>query len=449
MQIEETEWNPSRWRGFPIKQLPEWPDKEKLKNVLKEISSLPALVFAGETRSLRKDLEEAAEGKAFLLQAGDCSEDFSGCNGPRVHNLLRVILQMSVILSYAGGKKVIKVGRIAGQYAKPRSSDTETINGVSIASYKGDMVNSAEPKRESRIPNPERILEGYFRSASTLNLLRAFTSGGYASLELIRDWQKFSFGNKLLTDKYEDLINDINKAVYFSKAMGMSYALSHMNIVDFYTSHEALLLDYEEAMARIDTTTGKWYDTSAHMLWIGDRTRDHDGAHADFLSGVCNPVGVKIGPKHNIDDLKKLIDKLNPKNEKGRLTLITRLGSGQIDKYLPLLIRSLNTEGYNLVWVCDPMHGNTFTSEYSHKVRSFDDIISETKSFWMIHKAEGTIPGGLHLELTGENVTECTGGINRLTEKDLKINYQSNCDPRLNAEQAVEIAFEISDIIKS
>jgi 3-deoxy-7-phosphoheptulonate synthase len=430
-------------------QQPSWPDTIAYEKILQKISNLPALVFAGETRMLKQQLAEAAEGNAFVLQAGDCAEDFSRCNGPCIHDLVKVILKMSVIIAYAGEKKIIKIGRMAGQYTKPRSSDTEKIGDLEIQSYRGDMINSPEPSPEGRIPDPNRILEGYFRAAATLNLVRAFTKGGFAALDKTQLWSEASFGAFPANRKYDELVNGIKKAINFAAAIGIDINSSQLNEITLYTSHEALLLEFEESLTRIDTTTGNWYDTSAHMLWIGDRTRQIDGAHVEFLRGVCNPLGVKIGPNHNIDDIKRLIQILNPNNEPGRLVLITRFGANEIKTYLQNLLSGIKSEGFNVVWICDPMHGNTYISEFSHKTRRYEDIINEIRDFWQIHKAVGTIAGGVHLELTGENVTECIGGNRILLHKDLSLNYRTNCDPRLNAEQAVEIAFEIANIIRA
>lgn len=441
------EWTKASWRAFPARQQPLWPDANICNETVNTLSRLPALVFAGETRMLKQELAEAVLGNAFVLQCGDCAEDFARCHGPSIHNLLKVILQMSVIIAYAGEKRVVRIGRIAGQYAKPRSSDVEMIGGVEIPSYRGDMVNSPDPNLDARSPDPRRMLEGYFRSAATLNLVRAFTSGGYAGLDNVQAWHKDFFGWPPADQRYEDLVNGINKTVNFMIAMGLDAHIPQLNQVVLYTSHEALLLEYEEAMTRIDTTTGDWYDTSAHMLWIGDRTRQPDGAHVEFLRGVCNPLGVKIGPHHEIDDLKRMILRLNPDNILGRLTLITRFGTEKVALLLPKLLQEMKHEGFNLVWSCDPMHGNTYTNEYSVKTRKLGDILSEIRDFYQAHKAEGTIPGGVHLELTGDAVTECIGGSGPLFDQDLHLNYQTTCDPRLNAAQSVELAFELAAIL--
>jgi 3-deoxy-7-phosphoheptulonate synthase len=440
-------WEINSWRNYPALQQPNWPDISHYNQILGEISKLPALVFAGETRSLKDDLSNALEGNAFILQCGDCSESFERCNGPKIHSLLKVILQMSIIIAYAGEKRVVNIGRLAGQYAKPRSSDEETINNNTIPVYRGDMVNSPEPTVEARIPDPNRILEGYFRATATLNLIRAFTIGGYASINQVEDWHRDFFLNFKENKKYLKLIEDIQKAVSFLESFGVDSRSPHLNQMSLYTSHEALLLGYEESLTRIDTTTGDWYDTSAHMLWIGDRTRQLDGAHVEFLRGVRNPIGIKIGPNHNIDELKKLFIKLNPNNESGRLTFITRFGVNNIIKYLPELLKEMKTEGFQIVWCCDPMHGNTYKNNMSIKTRRVEDVLQEIRHFFDVHKDLESIASGVHLELTGDLVTECTGGTSKLYDHDLNRNYQSTCDPRLNAEQAIEIAFEIAEII--
>lgn len=437
------EWTKSSWRSFQALQQPKWPDNEACSNVLDSLSRLPALVFAGETRSLYSLLGEVAEGRAFLLQAGDCSEDFEKCHGPYIHNLLKVILQMAVIIAYAGEKKVVKIGRIAGQYAKPRSSDTENVHGVKIPSYRGDMINKAEQTLQARVPEPSRILDGYFRAAATLNLLRAFTRGGYAAISQADSWRLESFPIR----KYDEIIKGIRKALHFTSAIGLDLNVPQINEAVVFISHEALLLDYEEMMTRIDTTTGLWYDTSAHMLWVGNRTRQPDGAHAEFLRGICNPLGIKIGPEYKVHDIMSLIYKLNPKNEIGKITLITRFGHDKIRSCLPKIIREISKEGLKVGWCCDPMHGNTYTNENGLKTRLFENILQEMRLFWEIHSSEGSQAGGVHLELTGEQVTECIGGSGQILDKDLLKNYQTKCDPRLNAEQAVELAFELSEIL--
>lgn len=445
--MHKNEWSKSGWRYYQISQSPQWPDKRVCEDVVQKLSQLPALVFAGETRTLKEQLADAVEGKAFVLQCGDCSEDFSRCNGPSIHSLIKVILQMSIILAYSGERRIINIGRIAGQYAKPRSSLTEVVNGHEIPNYRGDMVNSPETNLNARTPDPHRMLEGYFRAAATLNLVRAFTHGGYATLNYAQAWHQDFYEAFPLNKEYEELVKDIRKATNFMKALGFDLQNPQLNQTTIYSSHEALLLDYEEAMTRIDTTTGDWYDTSAHMLWIGNRTRQPNGAHVEFLRGVCNPIGVKIGPYDDIDDIKRVIHKLNPKNQPGRLALITRFGVKKISIFLPELLKQMKYEGFNIVWVCDPMHGNTYESGTYKKTRNFEDIANEMRSFYQIHQAEGTIAGGVHLELTGDNVTECIGGRRKICENDLQLNYQTNCDPRLNAEQAVEFAFELAKLL--
>lgn len=445
--MNKPSWTKSSWRSFPAEQQPGWPADKVYADTLHSLSQLPPLVFAGEARTLKEQLAEAVEGKAFVLQCGDCSEDFSSCTGPAIRELLKVILQMSVVLAYSGEKKVIKIGRIAGQYAKPRSSSTELVDGVEIPSYRGDMVNSPEPTLQARTPDPRKMLEGYFRAAATLNLARAFTRGGYAALERVQEWHRESLDTLPAGQKYQQIVKQIRKTINFMTAIGLDTNSFLLNQVMLYTSHEALLLDYEEALTRMDSTTGDWYDCSAHMLWIGDRTRQIDGAHVEFMRGVLNPIGFKIGPNHDIDDIKKLIQKLNPGNEPGRLTLITRFGADKIDKYLPHLIQEIQKEGFKVVWSCDPMHGNTYQNSYGQKTRKIDEILNEIRSFHQIHIAEGTHAGGVHLELTGENVTECIGGSRQLLDEHLQQNYQSNCDPRLNAEQSVELVFELAEML--
>jgi len=442
-------WTKSSWQSFPALQQPNWPDAARLSQALGTLALLPPLVFAGEIRTLKKQLAQAVNGKAFLLQGGDCSEDFANCTAPGIRENLKVLLQMAVVLSYAGGKPVIKVGRMAGQYAKPRSADTEVVNGREIASYRGDMVNSPEPTPEARQPDPERMVKGYYLAAATMNILRAFTRGGYAALHRVNAWNNEFVKTSPMGRSYERLARHIDNALQFMGVIGFDIDNPIINEASVYTSHEALLLGYEEALTRQDSTTGLWYDCSAHMLWIGDRTRQLGGAHIEFLSGVGNPIGMKVGPKHDVEELKRIIDRLNPDNEAGRLTLITRFGAAKIDHYLPPLLREMKREGYNLVWSCDPMHGNTYTAETGHKTRNFDDILAEIQRFFELHWAEGTVPGGIHFELTGNNVTECTGGARNLLDHNLAENYLTNCDPRLNAEQSLEIAFQLAEMMRN
>ncbi len=445
----ERQWTKSSWQDFPALQQPKWPDKGAYNAAVEEISRMPPLVFAGEVRALKAMLAKAEEGRAFLLQGGDCAEDFSQCTAPAIRETLKVILQMAVILTYAGGKPVIKVGRIAGQYAKPRSSDTEKVGDLEIPSYRGDMVNSPEPTPEARVPDPRRMVEGYYKAAATMNILRAFTRGGYAALHRVHAWNQEFVKNSPMGRSYERLARHIAAALKFMECIGLDTDIPQLNQASFFTSHEALLLGYEEALTRQDSTTGDWYDCSAHMLWIGDRTRQLDGAHVEFFRGVHNPIGMKVGPNHDIGEIKQIIARLNPQNEPGRLTLITRFGKDKVEKHLPPLIRAIKNEGFRVVWSCDPMHGNTYTASTGHKTRNFDDILQEIQCFFEIHWAEGTVPGGVHFELTGDNVTECTGGGRNIVDEELLRNYQTNCDPRLNAEQSLELAFRIAEMIRS
>ena len=448
MAAIQTEWTKSSWKNYTALQQPNWPDQKKLDKVLGDLSQLPPLVFAGEIRALKAELAKAVTGDAFLLQGGDCSEDFSKVNATNIRETLKVLLQMAVVLTYAGEKPVIKVGRIAGQFAKPRSSDTEVVDGVEIASYRGDMVNTLDPTKEGRKPNPKFMLKGYYLAASTLNLLRAFTRGGYAALKRVQAWNHEFVVQSPMGRSYDRLAKQIDQAIHFMNTIGVPTDIPQLNQTQFFTSHEALLLGYEEAMTRVDSTSGGWYDCSAHMLWIGERTRQVDGAHVEFLRGVLNPIGIKIGPTSEIDDVKRLIEALNPENEAGRLTLIARLGMDNIEKVLPPLLRESKKEGFNIVWSCDPMHANTYTAESGHKTRNYNDILSEISRFFEIHWAEGTIPGGIHLEMTGDNVTECIGGARNIADEELHRRYNTSCDPRLNAEQSLEVAFQIADMIK-
>ena len=442
-------WSKSSWRNFPAHQQPNWPDQAAVEKVLNELATLPPLVFAGEIRSLKALLAKAVTGDAFLLQGGDCSENFSHVTAPKIRETLKVLLQMAVTLTYAGGVPVIKVGRIAGQFAKPRSSDTEVVDGLTLPSYRGDMVNGADPTIAARTPNPKRMLKGYNMSAATLNLLRAFTRGGFAALHRVQAWNQVFVSQSPMGRTYERMAKQIDQAIRFMETIGISMDTPQINQAQLFTSHEALLLGYEEALTRIDSTTGDPYDCSAHLLWIGERTRQVDGAHVEFLRGVLNPIGVKIGPDYDVDDIKRLVEVLNPDNEPGRLTLITRLGKDRIAEALPPLLREMKRDGHNIVWSCDPMHANTITAESGHKTRRFADIVSEVTSFFEIHWAEDTVPGGVHFELTGDEVTECVGGARDIVDQDLEINYQTTCDPRLNAEQSLEVAFQIAEMIRT
>ncbi|MDH5560112.1 MAG: 3-deoxy-7-phosphoheptulonate synthase class II [Deltaproteobacteria bacterium] len=447
--MKKSVWGKDSWKTFTAKQQVDWPDKDYSNKIISRLTTLPPLVFAGECRSLKSEIALAQQGKAFLLQGGDCAEEFQKCTAISIRETLKIILQMAVIMTYAGEKHVIKLGRIAGQYAKPRSSPIEKINGRELPSYRGDMVNSIEFTPEARKPDAGRLLESYFHSAATLNILRAFTKGGYASLDKVHSWnQEFVLPSKE-GKSYEKLAEEIDKALKLMKIIGITPKNApQVWEVMFYTSHEALLLEYEEALTRKDSLTDQWYDCSAHLLWIGDRTRDLDGAHVEFLSGVHNPLGFKIGPSHKIDDIIRLVEKLNPENDWGRITLITRFGKDKIKDHLPGLIQAIEKEGLRVLWSCDPMHGNTYLAKSNYKTRNFQDILSEIKDFFHIHRSEGTIPGGAHFELTGDNVTECIGGAEKIEDHHLKNNYATTCDPRLNGKQSLELAFLISSLLK-
>lgn len=442
-------WTPSSWREKPILQQPTYPDQEALKRVERELSTYPPLVFAGEARSLKKQLGDVAEGNAFLLQGGDCAESFSEFHADNIRDTFKVMLQMSVVLTYAGGLPVVKVGRMGGQFAKPRSSDDETINGVTLPSYRGDIINSVDFTAEARVPDPERMIFAYNQAAATQNLLRAFASGGLADLHQVHRWNLDFAHKSAVTEKYEELAERIEESLRFMEACGItSKTYRTLRETDFYTSHEALLLPYEEAFTRQDSITGEWYDVSAHMLWIGDRTRQLDGAHVEYLSGVNNPIGLKCGPSMDPEDLIKIIDKLNPENEAGRLNLIVRMGADKVADGMPKLVQAVEREGKKVVWSCDPMHGNVYKSSNGYKTRPVDAILTEMKQFFQVHKAEGTHAGGVHLEMTGKDVTECVGGAFQISEEDLSSRYHTHCDPRLNADQSLELAFMIADTLK-
>jgi len=441
-------WTKSSWKNYLALQQPSWPDPEEVKKVSSDLALLPPLVFAGEIRTLKDLLAKASKGEAFLLQGGDCSEDFSQVTAPFIRETMKVLLQMAVVMTYAGGKPTIKMGRIAGQFAKPRSSDTELVDGVELPSYRGDMVNKNSPTLKDRTPNPKYMLKGYYLAASTLNLLRAFTRGGYAALNRVQAWNQEFVAQSPMGRSYTRLAEQIDQAIKFMNTIGIPTDIPQVNQTQIFTSHEALLLPYEEALTRIDSTSGDWYDCSAHLVWIGERTRQVDGAHVEFLKGVHNPIGVKIGPDHDIDNIKQLIEALNPENDPGRLTLITRMGSNTIESKLAPLLREVKKEGYHIVWSCDPMHANTYTSTSGHKTRNFNDILKEITRFFEIHWAEGTIPGGVHLEMTGKNVTECLGGARNILSEELHNRYDTTCDPRLNAEQSLEVAFQIAEKIR-
>lgn len=444
-------WSPDSWRGKPIKQVPAYPDAERLVAVEKELSGYPTLVFAGEAQRLKASLGKVSRGEAFLLQGGDCAESFAEFSPNNIRDTFRVLLQMAVVLTFGAAMPIVKVGRLAGQFAKPRSSDTETIGGVELPSYRGDMVNAIEFDEGSRIPDPDRLLKVYNQSASTLNLLRAFAQGGFANLEQIHRWTLGFVEKSPQGERFEHVVQRIDEALEFMRACGITPENNQqLRETEFYTSHEALLLGYEQAMTRKDTITGEggWYSTSAHMLWVGDRTRQADGAHIEYLRGIQNPIGMKCGPSLETDDMLRLIDILNPKNEAGRLTLIVRVGAGEVDKHLPRFIRAVQKEGKNVVWSCDPMHGNTIKASSGYKTRPFDRILSEVREFFDVHQAEGTHAGGVHFELTGQDVTECIGGAQAITDEALADRYHTHCDPRLNASQSLELAFLIADMMK-
>lgn len=432
-----------------MKQQPTWPDAGVLEAALKQISTMPPLVFAGEARSLQAELAQVAAGNAFLLQAGDCAESFEEFSADNIREKLRVILQMAIILTYSVGVPIVKVGRIAGQFAKPRSADFETVGDLEIPSFRGHIVNDATASEAARIPNPDRLVQAYHQSASTLNLLRAFTKGGFADLSHVHSWTQEFVSSSPEGQRYEKLASEIERALSFMRACGIeTEANANLSEVDVYTSHEALIVGYEEALTRRDSITGDWYDCSAHMLWIGERTRELDGAHVEFLRGVSNPIGCKVGPTMAADELLELCEVLNPSRIPGRLTLITRMGADQIEAGLRPLLRAVSDAGHPVVWACDPMHGNTYTAPSGRKTRHFDDIVREISGFVRAHRAEGTWPGGIHVELTGENVTECLGGGDELVDSDLDSRYETVCDPRLNARQGVDLAFRVAELIQ-
>jgi len=442
-------WNLDSWRDKPILQQPTYMDQALLKEVEKKLRVYPPLVFAEEVRSLKKQLADVTEGKSFLLQGGDCAESFAEFNADTIKDFFKVFLQMSVILTFAGGKPVVKVGRIAGQFAKPRSSDFEEIDGVKLPSYRGDIINSIEFTKEAREPDPYRMLSAYNQAAATQNLIRAFARGGFADLHKVHKWNLDFARGSASNARYEELANKLSQTLSFMEACGITAENTPtINQTVLYSSHEALLLNYEEALTREDSLTGKWYDCSAHMLWIGDRTRQVDGAHVEFLRGVENPIGVKAGPTTDPDDLLRLIDKLNPENESGKMNVIVRMGADKVGDHLPALIQAVEKEGKKILWSCDPMHGNTFKSSTNYKTRDFDKMLQEVKNFFDIHKSEGTHAGGIHLEMTGKDVTECVGGGQQISADDLKSRYHTHCDPRLNAHQALELAFLIADTLK-
>jgi 3-deoxy-7-phosphoheptulonate synthase len=443
-------WAPESWRTKPVSQVPDYPDAAKLKAVEEKLRAFPPLVFAGEARRLMENLGHVAEGKAFLLQGGDCAESFAEFSANNIRDTFRVLLQMAVVLTFGAALPVVKVGRMAGQFAKPRSAPTEVINGVELPSYRGDIVNGIEFTPEARIPDPERLVQSYNQSAATLNLLRAFAQGGFADLHKVHRWNLEFVADSPLGHKYQELAERLSETLEFMAACGLtSETVPQIRETEFYTSHEALLLHYEQALTRVDSLTGKWYGCSAHMLWIGDRTRDLGGAHIEYMKGIQNPIGLKCGPTIEPDDLLRLIDVLNPQNTPGRLTLIARMGSDKVEAKLPALVRAVKRAGAKVVWSCDPMHGNTVKSGSGYKTRPFDRILGEVNSFFAVHRAEGTHAGGVHFEMTGQDVTECIGGAKAVTEDSLAQRYHTHCDPRLNASQSLELAFLIAEQLKT
>ncbi|WP_417269882.1 class II 3-deoxy-7-phosphoheptulonate synthase [Celeribacter sp.] len=440
-----TDWSKSTWRNKPRVQMPDYTDQEALNAVEAQLAKYPPLVFAGEVRSLKKELAKASRGEAFVLQGGDCAESFAEFGADPIRDTFKVMLQMAMVLTFGAKVPVVKVGRMAGQFAKPRSAPTETVNGVELPSYRGDIINGFDFNPEARIPDPQRMLQAYTQAAASLNLLRAFSKGGFADVHRVHSWT-LGFTENDEAEKYRDMASRIQDTLDFMAAAGMTAEKnSGLNTVDFYTSHEALLLEYEEALTRVDSTTGATIAGSGHMIWIGDRTRQPDGAHVEFCSGVENPIGLKCGPTTTAEDLKVLMSKLNPTNEAGRLTLIARFGAGKVAEHLPRLIHAVKEEGANVVWSCDPMHGNTIKSPSGYKTRPFENVLAEVQEFFAIHRAEGTIPGGVHFEMTGKDVTECTGGVRAVTDEDLSSRYHTACDPRLNASQSLELAFLVAE----
>jgi len=444
-------WSPSSWRSAPAKHIPtDYPDPAAVARVEATLRNYPPLVFAGEARNLKASLAKVCAGEAFLLQGGDCAESFKEFHPDTIRDTFRALMQMAVVLTFAGSKPVVKLGRIAGQFAKPRSEPIETIDGVTLPSYRGDNINGMDFTPQERVPDPERLVRAYSQSAATLNLIRAFAQGGYADLRSVHRWTLGFVADSPAGERYKKLADKISEALEFMAACGVTPETTpQMKQVDFYTSHEALLLGYEEAMTRVDSTTGDWYDTSAHFLWIGDRTRQLDGAHVEFMRGVKNPIGMKCGPTLEPDDMLRLIDALNPENEPGRLTLIARFGAEKAPSGLPRLVRAVQREGKNVVWSCDPMHGNTLKTQSGFKTRPFDRILAEVRTFMDVLPAEGVWPGGVHVEMTGAQVTECLGGAAAVTEEDLSDRYHTHCDPRLNGAQALDLAFLVAEGLRA
>ena len=440
-----TDWTKTAWRQKPRVQMPDYLDAAELDAVEGQLRRYPPLVFAGEARRLKKHLGAAGRGEAFLLQGGDCAESFEQFSADGIRDTFKVMLQMAMVLTFGAKVPVIKVGRMAGQFAKPRSAPTEMIGGQELPSYRGDIINDLAATPEARKPDPRRMLQAYTQAAATLNLLRAFSTGGFADMSRVHAWT-LSYTDSDEAERYREIANRIQDTIDFMSAAGITASTTHeFSTVEFYTSHEALLLEYEEALTRLDSTSGNWLAGSGHMIWIGDRTRQPDGAHVEYARGVLNPVGLKCGPSMTSDDLKRLLAALNPKNEEGRLTLIARFGAGKAGDHLPRLIRTVQAEGANVTWVCDPMHGNTIKSSSGYKTRPFDAVLREVREFFAVHADEGTIPGGVHFEMTGQDVTECTGGIHAVTDEDLSDRYHTACDPRLNASQSLELAFLVAE----
>ncbi len=444
-----TPWSPHSWRAFPARQLPEYPDTAACADAEARLSAYPPLVFAGEARKLKSQLAEVAAGRGFLLQGGDCAESFAEFHPDNIRDTFRVLLQMAAILTYGASCPVVKLGRLAGQFAKPRSADAETRDGRTLPAYRGDIVNGIEFDKNARRPDPERMIRAYSQAAATLNLLRAFAQGGYADLHQVQRWNMDFVADSPQGARYQVIADRIADALAFMEACGVTAETAPvLQHTDFYTSHEALLLCYEQALTRVDSTSGDWYDTSAHLLWLGERTRQPDGAHVEFLRGIANPLGLKIGPSAMADDLLRLIDELNPDNLPGRLTVITRMGCDGVGERLPPLVRAVQREGRSVVWSCDPMHANTVKSAAGYKTRAFDSVLKEVRGFFQVHLAEGSHAGGVHVEMTGQNVTECVGGAQDISEADLKDRYHTHCDPRLNASQSLELAFLVAEMLR-
>lgn len=440
-----SEWSKSSWRAKPRVQMPDYTDPAALGDVEAQLAKYPPLVFAGEARRLKRALAAVSRGEGFLLQGGDCAESFAEFSADAIRDTFKVMLQMAMVLTYGAKVPVVKVGRMAGQFAKPRSAPTETIGGVELPSYRGDIINELAFTPEARIPDPRKMLQAYTQAAASLNLLRAFSTGGYADVHKVHSWT-LGFTEQDEAERYREMAERISDTLSFMRAAGIDANTAHtLQTVDFYTSHESLLLEYEEALTRVDSTTGQVVAGSGHMLWIGDRTRQPDGAHVEYARGVINPIGLKTGPTTTADDLKRLMATLNPKNEPGRLTLINRFGAGKVEEHLPRLIQAVREEGANVVWCCDPMHGNTIKSGTGYKTRPFNQVLGEVQEFFAVHRAEGTVPGGVHFEMTGSDVTECTGGVTAVTDESLSDRYHTACDPRLNASQSLELAFLVAE----